>query len=178
MIDMSSEWKKILREAEQLYSDKISTDPTYRGARHSSESAIVAIKNAIKKVEIAESGSVIEDWQSEDACEIYGKLYGLAKIIAGYFQIEEPFRIKNFEKIPQGGLSQYVKYKNVGTSGALLAFDEIDLRDKLNRLFYKGFLAKRKVLAESGRSQLEYKVTQHGYDILQKQEKMRKGIEK
>lgn len=44
------------------------------------------------------------------------------------------------------------------------------LREKLNQLVKKGFLAKRKILTESGTMDFEYKITQNGYNVLQKQE--------
>jgi len=172
---MSSEWKKILQQAEQLF-EKIRNDPVYERATSSSEFAIGAIKSAVKKAQLAERGNVVE-WYTGKVSPAYDFIsYGLAKIIADNFQVEEPFNIDDFKKIPSDTLKHYIKLREVGISRKYYIPEKDDLRPKLDLLVKKGFLAKRRALAESGTIELEYKVTRKGYDILQEQGKASKKL--
>lgn len=80
-----------MAQAEHLH-DKMKDDALYKGVLSSSELAVYAIGNVVKKAQAAERGNVAEDWYTGEASPIYAHiLYGLAEIILDNFQIDIPF---------------------------------------------------------------------------------------
>jgi hypothetical protein len=147
---MSLQWKKILEKAEELQKNLLQ-NPTYENAMPSSKNAVKAIKSAYKKAQIAEGVDISStgNWQIVQPVKTtFGASYTLATELKTDNTVGKPISLREIK--------------------AVRGTDKVGL---MNKLFHEGIVAKRTVLKKDGRQDIEYALTQEGYETLEKQEK-------